>query len=318
MGFLVTVINASNGGFTVELMRRGSPKSPFKVHPNTLQSEVTSYKTDNIMKLSMGTPPVDFYGLVDTDGSFSQGVLAKETVTLTSTLGEQVSMDIVGCGHNDNGIFIDHDIGIIGLRGGSLSFVSQIASTFDSKSFSHCFTPFGTDPNIPSKMTFGSGSQVSGDDVVSTPLICRDTPLYSVTVRGISVGDKYLPYDPLGTVFEGNVFLDSGTPNMYVPQDLYLRLVAEELMTWCVANPSASEEELILDIKFACDKVEDGCRLILEDGKCLLPDTLIHHASVAMNQYYKLMGRNSWNCDFRGSALITMTDPSRVIKPHFI
>jgi hypothetical protein len=48
----------------------------------------------------------------------------------------------------------------------------------------HCFSPFGTDPSIPSKMSFGNGSEVLGDDVVSTPLISKhDRPLYFVTLR---------------------------------------------------------------------------------------------------------------------------------------
>jgi hypothetical protein len=65
IGLLVTA--ASNGGFTAELFRRDSPKSLFKVHPNTLLSEeVRADQAHNILKLSIGTPPVDIYGLADT------------------------------------------------------------------------------------------------------------------------------------------------------------------------------------------------------------------------------------------------------------
>jgi hypothetical protein len=79
------------------------------------------------------------------DGTLAQGILAKETVALTSTSGEKVSIDIVfGCGHNDTGTLNDHEMGIVGLGGGIISFVSQIASTLGNKRFSHCFTPFGT------------------------------------------------------------------------------------------------------------------------------------------------------------------------------
>lgn len=75
-----------------------------------------------------------------------------------------------------------------------MSFASQMGSAFGSK-FSHSFSPFGTNPNIPSKISFGSGSEVLGDGVVSTPLIQRGgTTLYFVTLKGISVGDKYLLY----------------------------------------------------------------------------------------------------------------------------
>jgi hypothetical protein len=86
------------------------------------------------------------------DCSLIQGVLGKETTTLTSTPGKEVSIDIVlGCGRDNSGIFNAHETGIIGLRRGSLSFVSQIASSFGSKSFSNCFTPYGTDPTIYSR-----------------------------------------------------------------------------------------------------------------------------------------------------------------------
>jgi hypothetical protein len=65
---------------------------------------------------------------------------------------------------------------------------------------------------VPCKMSFGNGSQVSGDGVVPTPLISEDIACYFViTLKGIVVGDKYLPYDSMGIVSEGNVFLDSGT-----------------------------------------------------------------------------------------------------------
>ncbi|XP_062165091.1 aspartic proteinase CDR1-like [Alnus glutinosa] len=298
---------ATASGFTVELIRRDSPKYPFynanqtpkeqlnalspKVHPSTAQSEVRRYEYQHLLKLSMGSPSIDIYGIVDTgsdliwtqcvpcvgcyeqiyplfdpsksstysgisceskqchllkrvtcssenickyaygyvDGSLTQGVLAKETIAMTSTSGEKVSLDIVfGCGHNDTGTFNDHEMGIIGLGGWTLSFISQMASTFGGKKFSHCFSPFGTDPNITSKMSFGNGSEVFGDGVVSTPLISKNNvPWYFVTLRGISVGDKYLHYNLSGTVSVGNVLLDSGTPPMYLPQDFHDRLVAE-------------------------------------------------------------------------------------------
>ncbi|XP_059436435.1 glucan endo-1,3-beta-D-glucosidase-like [Corylus avellana] len=79
--------------------------------------------------------------------------------------------------------------------------------------------------------------------------------------------------------------------------------------SWCVAKPSSSDAELTANINFSCDQLKD-CKLIQEGGPCFLPNTLIHHASVVMNLYYKQMGQNSWNCDFISSALITLTDPS--------
>ncbi|KAG2689064.1 hypothetical protein I3760_09G123400 [Carya illinoinensis] len=84
---------------------------------------------------------------------------------------------------------------------------------------------------------------------------------------------------------------------------------AQQADTWCIAKPSSSDAELTANINFSCDQVLD-CRLIQEGGQCFLPNTLVHHASVVMNLYYKTMGKNYWNCDFRNSGLLSLTDPS--------
>ncbi|XP_057996990.1 glucan endo-1,3-beta-D-glucosidase-like isoform X2 [Hevea brasiliensis] len=79
--------------------------------------------------------------------------------------------------------------------------------------------------------------------------------------------------------------------------------------TWCVAKPSSSDAELTANINFACDNLKD-CRLIQPNGACYNPNTNINHASVVMNLYYQSNGRNSWNCDFKDSGLISKNDPS--------
>lgn len=78
--------------------------------------------------------------------------------------------------------------------------------------------------------------------------------------------------------------------------------------TYCVAKPSASEEELSENKDFATKHV--NCSLIDPGFGCYYPNTLMNHASVCMNLYYQAMGRNLWNCDFKNSALIVVTDPS--------
>ncbi|KAL6132529.1 hypothetical protein ACLB2K_064770 [Fragaria x ananassa] len=306
----------SNGGFSVKLIHRNSPNSPFyhrtKTPPNRLsngfrhsmrpyfdpfdhngaQSGVKADKGEYLMKLTIGNPPFDVYGVADTgsdlvwaqclpcvgcykqtepmfepkssstysdlpcaatecrtigtgscspqyscnysygygDQSLTQGVLAKETITLTSTTGGAVAQrDIVfGCGHNNTGSFNQDEMGLIGLGGGPLSLVSQISSKVGGKKFSHCLVPFHTAPSIESKMSFGSGSEVLGDGVVTTALISKqDKTPYFVTLEGISVEDKLVPFNTSGQVLEGNMFLDSGTPPTLIPQDFYNRLAAE-------------------------------------------------------------------------------------------
>uniref|UniRef100_A0A5B6YJG8 Putative Carbohydrate-binding X8 domain superfamily protein n=1 Tax=Davidia involucrata TaxID=16924 RepID=A0A5B6YJG8_DAVIN len=78
--------------------------------------------------------------------------------------------------------------------------------------------------------------------------------------------------------------------------------------TWCVAKPSSDQATLTANINYACSQVD--CRVLQRGCPCFSPDNLVNHASIAMNLYYQSRGRNRWNCDFRNSALIVMTDPS--------
>ncbi|KAI3827076.1 hypothetical protein L1987_01139 [Smallanthus sonchifolius] len=77
---------------------------------------------------------------------------------------------------------------------------------------------------------------------------------------------------------------------------------------WCVAKPSASDEELQNNINYACTYVD--CKMIRPGGSCYEPQKLVNKASVAMNLYYQTNGRNYWNCDFKASGIIAVTDPS--------
>ncbi|RRT44405.1 hypothetical protein B296_00037851, partial [Ensete ventricosum] len=79
--------------------------------------------------------------------------------------------------------------------------------------------------------------------------------------------------------------------------------------TWCVAKPSTSDIALKDNIEYACSQVD--CSVIERGEPCFYPDTLVSHASVAMNLYYQSRGRNYWNCYFNNSAVTTVTDPSQ-------
>ena len=232
-----------NGGFSVQLIHLDSPKSPLynrkALNPNTPQADVNANKGQYLMKISIGTPPYDIYGIADTgsdliwaqcvpcDGCYNQnkpqfnptssatyapipcgseqcrsldttacspentcsytygyeagltqGLLATETVTLTSSSGQQISLQniVFGCGHKNTGSFNEEEMGLVGLGGGPLSLVSQIGPLFGGRKFSHCLLPFHTDPSITSKLNFGSDGEVSGDGVVSTSLVSKQDP----------------------------------------------------------------------------------------------------------------------------------------------
>ncbi|KAF1861279.1 hypothetical protein Lal_00014005 [Lupinus albus] len=152
--------------------------------------------------------------------SMTQGVLAQETITLTSTTGEPVSIEgiIFGCGHNNTGSFNDHEMGIIGIGGGPMSLISQIGYSFGSKKFSQCLVPFHSDISISSKMSFGDGSDVLGDDVVSTPLVTKeDNTPYFVTLLG--------------------------TPPTILPQQLYDKVV-NEVRNQIALEPIENDQDL--------------------------------------------------------------------------
>ncbi|KAI0492900.1 hypothetical protein KFK09_027176 [Dendrobium nobile] len=76
--------------------------------------------------------------------------------------------------------------------------------------------------------------------------------------------------------------------------------------TWCVAKPSSDDATLSANLNYSCSQVD--CSILQRD--CAFPNTLISHASIAMNLYYQAVGRNYWNCYFSNSGLITTTDPS--------
>lgn len=81
---------------------------------------------------------------------------------------------------------------------------------------------------------------------------------------------------------------------------------------WCVAKPHADETVLQAVLDFCCGPGGVDCRDIYESGNCFAPDKLHAHASFAMNAYYQIHGRNYWNCDFKGTGLVTFSDPSKL------
>ncbi|KAE9621355.1 hypothetical protein Lal_00016947 [Lupinus albus] len=161
------------------------------------------------------------------DNSITEGLLALDTITLDSSTGGVIPLQkmIFGCGHHNEGTFHGKMMGIVGLGRGPLSLISQIGPSFGGRRFSHCLVPYDTDFLIPSVMSFGSGSEVVGDGVVSTPLITKEfKPFYYVTLQGISVGDTYLSFDSSS---KGNIIIDSGVTISYLPQKFHQQLFDE-------------------------------------------------------------------------------------------
>ncbi|XP_050907405.1 aspartic proteinase CDR1-like [Lathyrus oleraceus] len=204
------------------------------------------------------------------DNSVTQGVLAQEAVTLTSNTNEPVELQniLIGCGHNDTGTFNDHEMGTIGLGRGPMSLLSQIGPLFGGKKFSQCLVPFHTDIKIASKMSFGKGSEVLGEGVVTTPMVTTQDPTsYLVTLKGISVEDTYFPYN----IKKGNIMFDSGTPPIYLPNDFFDK-VANEVRKRISMEPITDDPSLGTQLCYQTNTNLDGPNLTFhfEDADIVL------------------------------------------------
>ncbi|KAK2453796.1 Eukaryotic aspartyl protease family protein [Trifolium repens] len=73
------------------------------------------------------------------DGSYTKGILALETITIGRTIIQDTA---IGCGHWNEGMFVGA-AGLLGLGGGSMSFVGQLGAQTDG-AFGYCLISRGT------------------------------------------------------------------------------------------------------------------------------------------------------------------------------
>ncbi|KAG0492862.1 hypothetical protein HPP92_006260 [Vanilla planifolia] len=150
------------------------------------------------------------------DGSFTVGEFATETLTFGSS--PPVHSVALGCGHDNEGLFVAAS-GLLGLGGGALSFPSQIRSP----SFSYCLV--ARDSTATSTLDFGAG--IPDSAAVTAPLLRNhkiDT-FYYVGLSGISVGGELLSIPPSAFAMDesgaGGVIVDSGTAVTRLQRDAY-------------------------------------------------------------------------------------------------
>ncbi|KAI3971040.1 hypothetical protein MKX01_024687 [Papaver californicum] len=153
------------------------------------------------------------------DGSYTVGDFVSETLTFGNS--SSVNNVSLGCGHDNEGLFVG-SAGLLGLGGGSLSFPSQLKT----ESFSYCLVD--RDSSSTSTLEFGSSSELLDvNKSVTTPLL-RNNQLdtyYYLGLTGLSVGGEMLTIPP--SAFEvdesgnGGIIIDSGTAVTRLKTDVY-------------------------------------------------------------------------------------------------
>lgn len=159
------------------------------------------------------------------DGSYTEGVLAFETLTFGATAVQGVA---IGCGHRNHGLFVGA-AGLLGLGWGPMSLVGQLGGAAGG-AFSYCLASRGPGTNT------GAGSLVLGrteavpEGAVWVPLVRNpEAPtFYYVGLAGIGVGDEKLPLQEglfqLTDDGAGGVVMDTGTAVTRLPQEAYAAL----------------------------------------------------------------------------------------------
>ncbi|PAN17815.1 hypothetical protein PAHAL_3G156600 [Panicum hallii] len=163
------------------------------------------------------------------DGSITTGDLATETLSFAR--GARVPRVAVGCGHDNEGLFVAAG-GLLGLGRGRLSLPTQVARRY-GRSFSYCLvdrtSSVKPSSTRSSTLTFGPAALAGAAHASFTPMLRnpRMSTFYYVRVVGFSVGgarvrgvsERDLRLDP--ATGRGGVILDSGTSVTRLARPVY-------------------------------------------------------------------------------------------------
>ncbi|XP_042449247.1 aspartyl protease family protein 2-like [Zingiber officinale] len=165
------------------------------------------------------------------DGSITMGEFSTETLTFRRSV--RVPRVALGCGHDNEGLFVAA-AGLLGLGRGSLSFPSQAGRRF-GRMFSYCLvdrTSAGA-PNRSSTVVFGNSAVPRASSRVAyTPMVRNPKvdSFYYIELTGVSVGGTRVPgvlasdlrLDP--STGRGGVIIDSGTSVTRLARSAYQAL----------------------------------------------------------------------------------------------
>ncbi|GAB4839658.1 Protein ASPARTIC PROTEASE IN GUARD CELL 2 [Ancistrocladus abbreviatus] len=158
------------------------------------------------------------YEVEYSDGSYTKGTLALETLTIGST---QVRDVAIGCGHMNRGMFVGA-AGLLGLGGGSMSFVGQLGGQ-SGGAFSYCLVSRGTDSN--GSLVFGREAMPVGAAWITLVRNPRAPSFYYINLSGLGVGGSQVPISEeifqLTETGEGGTVIDTGTAVTRLPTAAY-------------------------------------------------------------------------------------------------
>lgn len=81
--------------------------------------------------------------------------------------------------------------------------------------------------------------------------------------------------------------------------------------TYCIASDGVDLKTLQTALDWACGPGRANCSEIQPGESCYQPNNVRNHASYAFDSYFQKQGKSTDSCDFKGSAIITTTDPSK-------
>ncbi|CAI0432961.1 unnamed protein product [Linum tenue] len=222
--------------------------------PSDPDAQLTANNGEYLVNISLGTPPFPIVAIADTGSDIIWTQCKPCTdcykqdaplfVTLESKTGNPVALPktVIGCGHDNAGTFSPKGSGIVGLGGGPASLVSQLGSSIGGK-FSYCMVPYAA-AKPTSTMNFGTNAVVSGNGVLSTPLISDPSQptFYFLQLEAVSVGSKKIAFQGSSIGGSGNIIIDSGTTLTLVPTDFFSQL-SDAVETQVTGGTKTSDPE---------------------------------------------------------------------------
>ncbi|KAF5737956.1 protein ASPARTIC PROTEASE IN GUARD CELL 2-like [Tripterygium wilfordii] len=153
------------------------------------------------------------------DGSYTKGTLALETLTFDRTVVHNVA---IGCGHMNQGMFVGA-AGLLGLGGGSMSLVGQLAGQ-TGDAFGYCLVTRGSGSS--GSLELGRKAMPVGATWIPLIRNPQAPSLYYVGLSGLGVGGTRLPVSEdvfrLTELGYGGVVMDTGTAVTRLPTVAYV------------------------------------------------------------------------------------------------